>query len=136
MSLERGLPFSSLGPSRLSAEKRSPWPKGGMGIGLKNVPPQLHSILTFVLCCRDLFGQMKFILALVLTFVIWISSIIIVVPYVLSLDYNYINKTCDELWSTDGSRQGYTISLFLLDYALPLIALLVMYVMVWGRMQR
>lgn len=84
---------------------------------------------------RDLFGQMKFILALVLTFVIWISSIIIVVPYVLSLDYNYINKTCDELWSTDGSRQGYTISLFLLDYALPLIALLVMYVMVWGRMQ-
>ena len=79
---------------------------------------------------------MKFIVALVITFAIWIGSIITVVPYVLNLDYNYENETCDRSWDSDSSRQGYTISLFVLEYLLPLIALLIMYMMVWGRLQR
>jgi len=79
---------------------------------------------------------MKFIYAVVTTFFIWIASIITVIPYVLSLDYGYVNHTCHKNWNSQLSRQGYTISLFLLDYLLPLIALLILYVMVWGRLQR
>lgn len=84
---------------------------------------------------KNLLGQMKFIYAVVTTFFIWIAGIITVIPYVLNLDYNYANHTCDRNWNSQSSRQGYTISLLLLDYLLPLIALLILYVMVWGRLQ-
>ena len=95
------------------------------------------AMLTFLfLHYRNLLGQMKFIYAVVTTFFIWIASIITVIPYGLNLDYNYVNDTCDKNWNSQSSRQGYTISLFLLDYLLPLIALLILYVMVWGKLQR
>ncbi|KAJ7389027.1 hypothetical protein OS493_034161 [Desmophyllum pertusum] len=78
---------------------------------------------------------MKSIFAVVITFIIWIASIITVIPYVISLDYNYTNETCDETWESHSRRQGYTISLFLLDYVLPLLAMVIMYVIIWGRLQ-
>jgi len=84
---------------------------------------------------KDLFGQMKFITALVITFVIWMVSIITVVPYVINLDYDYENETCEENWDSHSSRNGYTISLFLLDYLLPLIAIIILSVLLWGRLQ-
>ena len=79
---------------------------------------------------------MKFITGLVITFVIWITSITTMIPYVVNLDYNYENKTCDESWDSDFSRRGYTLSLFLLDYLLPLIVMVTLYVLVWGKLQR
>ena len=79
---------------------------------------------------------MKFITAAVMTFIIWIVSIITVIPYVLSLDYDYENKTCEENWDSESSNKGYTMALFLLDYLLPLMAIIVLYVLVWGKLQR
>lgn len=85
---------------------------------------------------RGLFGQMKFITAVVITFVIWIISIITVIPYLVHLRYAYQNKTCEEDWGSDFSRNAYTLSLFLLDYLFPLIAIIILYVLVWGKLQR
>ena len=79
---------------------------------------------------------MKFITGLVLTFVLWITSITTVIPYLINLDYNYQNKSCDENWDSDSSRNGYTMSLFFLDYLLPLIAMIVLSLLVWGKLQR
>lgn len=79
---------------------------------------------------------MKFITGLVLTFVLWITSITTVIPYLINLDYDYANKSCDENWDSDSSRNGYTMSLFFLDYLLPLIAMIVLSLLVWGKLQR
>ena len=92
--------------------------------------------LTLCSYFRGLFGQMKFITGLVLTFVLWITSITTVIPYLINLDYNYQNKSCDENWNSDSSRNGYTMSLFFLDYLLPLIAMIVLSLLVWGKLQR
>ena len=79
---------------------------------------------------------MKFITAVLITFLIWIISIITVIPYVLSLDYDYENETCEENWDSEGGQKGYSIALFLLDYLLPLIVALILYLLVWGKLQR
>ena len=92
--------------------------------------------LTLCSYFRGLFGQMKFITGLVLTFVLWITSITTVIPYLINLDYDYANKSCDENWDSDSSRNGYTMSLFFLDYLLPLIAMIVLSLLVWGKLQR
>lgn len=85
---------------------------------------------------RGLFGQMKFITAVLMTFFIWIISFVTVIPYVLNLDYNYENKTCEENWDSEGAQKGYSVALFLLDYLLPLIVALILYLLVWGKLQR
>lgn len=84
---------------------------------------------------KGLFGQMKLITAVVITFVIWIISIITVIPYLVHLRYAYQNETCEEDWGSDFSRNAYTLSLFLLDYLFPLIAIIILYVLVWGKLQ-
>ena len=79
---------------------------------------------------------MKFITAVLMTFFIWIISFVTVIPYVLNLDYNYENKTCEENWDSEGAEKSYSVALFLLDYLLPLIVALILYLLVWGKLQR
>ena len=79
---------------------------------------------------------MKFITAVLMTFFIWIISFVTVIPYVLNLDYNYENKTCEENWDSEVAEKGYSVALFLLDYLLPLIVALILYLLVWGKLQR
>ena len=97
-----------------------------------------RNVLPHAMCVyfRGLFGQMKCITAVVITFVIWIVSIVTVIPYLVNLRYDYQNETCEENWGSDFSRNAYTLSLFLLDYLFPLIAIIILYVLVWGKLQR
>lgn len=133
-------------PFNLAWQASDNWPFGPVGCKilwpLQTAALQAMVYTYVALAChrlcgvtKDLFGQMKFITGLVITFVIWITSITTVIPYVVNLDYNYENKTCDESWDSDFSRRGYTLSLFLLDYLLPLIVMVTLYVFVWGKLQ-
>lgn len=79
---------------------------------------------------------MKFISAMVITFVIWITGILTVIPYVVNLRYDHENHTCEEDWSSNFGRNAYTLSLFLLDYLFPLIVIILFFLLVRGKMQR
>lgn len=52
--------------------------------------------------------------------VIWFVSFIPVCPYVAALRLNEITITCEENWKSEASRKVYTLSLFLLQYVIPL----------------
>lgn len=133
-------------PFDLVSQSSDKWPFGAIGCKilwpLQTAALQAMVYTYVALAChrlcgvtKGLFGQMKFITGLVLTFVLWITSITTVIPYLINLDYNYQNKSCDENWDSDSSRNGYTMSLFFLDYLLPLIAMIVLSLLVWGKLQ-
>lgn len=52
--------------------------------------------------------------------VIWAVSFIPVTPYMAMLRLNRANLTCGENWKDTTSRKAYTLSLFLLQYIIPL----------------
>lgn len=52
--------------------------------------------------------------------VIWFVSFIPVCPYVAALRLNETTLTCEETWKSETSRKVYTLSLFLLQYVIPL----------------
>ncbi len=52
--------------------------------------------------------------------VIWVVSFIPVCPYIAALSLNEITLTCEENWKSKTSRKIYTLSLFFLQYVIPL----------------
>lgn len=52
--------------------------------------------------------------------VIWVVSFIPVCPYVAALGLNETTLTCEENWKSETSRKIYTLSLFFLQYVIPL----------------
>ena len=51
---------------------------------------------------------------------IWVVSFIPVCPYIANLRLNTSTLSCEENWNNDTSRKVYTLSLFLLQYVIPL----------------
>ena len=51
---------------------------------------------------------------------IWVVSFIPVCPYLANLRLNTSTLSCEENWRKDSSRKVYTVSLFLLQYVIPL----------------
>ena len=56
-------------------------------------------------------------------FVIWIVAFIPVCPYIGVLHLNQTTSTCDEMWKSVTSRKIYTLSLFFLQYVIPLTSI-------------
>ena len=52
--------------------------------------------------------------------IIWVVSFIPVTPYVAMLRLNQTTLTCEENWNESSSRKAYTLSLFFLQYVIPL----------------
>ena len=53
-------------------------------------------------------------------FLIWVVSFIPVCPYIATLRLNTSTLSCEETWKNDASRKAYTLSLFFLQYVIPL----------------
>jgi len=53
-------------------------------------------------------------------FWIWVASLIPVCPYIASLQLNHTTLSCEENWKSEKSRKAYTLSLFFLQYVIPL----------------
>ena len=51
---------------------------------------------------------------------IWVVSFIPVCPYIASLQLNHTTLICEENWKRAKSRKVYTLSLFFLQYVIPL----------------
>lgn len=51
---------------------------------------------------------------------IWVISFIPVCPYIATLRLNTSTLSCEENWKNDTSRKVYTLSLFFLQYVIPL----------------
>ena len=58
-------------------------------------------------------------------------SIGLCVPYFIALDYNVSEMSCSESWPRVHYRQAYTIVLFLCQYALPLITMIIAYILIY-----
>ena len=60
-------------------------------------------------------------------------SISLCIPYFIALDYNASASegSCDESWSSFAIRQAYTVTLFLCQYALPLITMSIAYLLIY-----
>lgn len=61
--------------------------------------------------------------------VIWLLSVFQVLPYAIVLDLTD-EQVCDELWPSNESKKTYTLSLFLLQFVIPLSAITLAYTMV------
>ena len=64
--------------------------------------------------------------AKVLICIIWVSSLLLVTPYMVGLKYNGETKECMEVWSNE-QRRIYTIATFTIQYVLPLTIIIVAY---------
>ena len=51
---------------------------------------------------------------------IWVISFIPVCPYIAALRLNKTTSACEENWKSETSRKAYTLSLFFLEYVIPL----------------
>ena len=51
---------------------------------------------------------------------IWVISFIPVCPYIAALRLNETTSACEEYWKSETSRKVYTLSLFFLQYVIPL----------------
>lgn len=51
---------------------------------------------------------------------IWVASFISVCPYIATLQLNSTTLSCEENWKSERSRKAYTLSLFFLQYVIPL----------------
>ena len=58
-------------------------------------------------------------------------SMSLAVPYLLVLESDYLESSCDEVWPKVGFRQAYTIVLFLCGYALPLFTMSIAYMLIY-----
>ena len=92
------------------------------------------SVFTLVVlsCCRysaiihPFRRQPKKFEAKVLICIIWVSSLLLVTPYMMGLKYNGETKECMEVWSNE-QRRIYTIATFTIQYVLPLTIIIVAY---------
>ena len=65
---------------------------------------------------------------------IWIFSLLLVLPYVFAL--GIIDNNCDEKWSSESTRNIYTVGLFIFQYALPLTIIAAAYIKVVVRLRQ
>ncbi|XP_032233853.1 RYamide receptor [Nematostella vectensis] len=92
-------------------------------------------VLTYVLLSfhrtygvkQALFGQMNDIFIIFVLFLVWIGSVLSVIPYVIFLNYDVAKLSCAEMWPLLDDRRAYSAILFLLQYLLPLMVLIAMY---------
>ncbi|XP_031562172.1 galanin receptor type 1-like [Actinia tenebrosa] len=66
--------------------------------------------------------------------IIWIGSLVPIVPYMNSL--NLKNNSCEELWKSSDIRSIYTVCLFVFQYILPLMIIATAYTGIAGEMRR
>ncbi|XP_068713591.1 galanin receptor type 1-like [Montipora foliosa] len=63
--------------------------------------------------------------------VIYTFSVSLCIPYLIALNYEDNQRSCDESWPNYGSRQAYTIVLCLCEYVFPLTIMVVAYVFIY-----
>ena len=61
-----------------------------------------------------------------------VVGVAVVIPYVTVLDVQ--DGSCNETWPSEKSRKAYTVVLFLVQYALPLVFMTVMYSLALGHL--
>ena len=66
----------------------------------------------------------------ILLVVIWLLSIIQVLPYAIVLHVSSESTQCTELWPSEENKKIYTVILFLLQFVIPLTAITFAYTMV------
>ena len=68
--------------------------------------------------------------------IIHLLAIAVVVPYCISLTYEVIENevSCNERWKDQWQAKAYTISLFVIQYALPLIVMAIFYILAWRKL--
>ena len=64
--------------------------------------------------------------AKVLICVIWFCSLLLIVPYMLVLEYDEEQKECKETWSNK-HKHMYTLAIFVFQYVLPLVIITLAY---------
>ncbi|KXJ14807.1 neuropeptide Y receptor type 6 [Exaiptasia diaphana] len=77
---------------------------------------------------QALFAQMNDLFMMFIVFVIWIGSLLTVLPYVIFLNYDAARLSCHEMWPLLDDRRAYSGVLFVVQYILPLMILLTMYI--------
>lgn len=77
---------------------------------------------------QALFAQMNDLFMMFIVFLIWIGSLLTVLPYVIFLNYDAARLSCHEMWPLLDDRRAYSGVLFVVQYILPLMILLVMYI--------
>ncbi|XP_031564382.1 prolactin-releasing peptide receptor-like [Actinia tenebrosa] len=93
-------------------------------------------VLTYVLLSfhrtygvkQQLFGQMNDIFVMFIIFSIWIASMLTTLPYIIFLNYDAASLSCIEMWPLLDDRRAYSGVLFVVQYIVPLMVLLTMYV--------
>nr|QBS47871.1 neuropeptide-like GPCR [Tripedalia cystophora] len=110
------------------------WPvaTGGVNAGvltLVAIAVERYKAITSPMSFR--FNRYRALSTIFLTHVIGICA---VVPYSLSLHYSTSQVDCLETWSRK-SRQIYTLTLFLLQYAIPLPVIVTLYSLSWNKLR-
>ncbi|KAK3708368.1 hypothetical protein QZH41_014827 [Actinostola sp. cb2023] len=77
---------------------------------------------------QALFAQMNDLFMMFIVFVIWIGSLLTVIPYVVFLNYDAARLSCHEMWPLLDDRRAYSGVLFVVQYVVPLMVLLTMYI--------
>jgi uncharacterized membrane protein YiaA len=72
--------------------------------------------------------EMKEVFAILLVGVIWLSSFIIILPFMIVNKPLISENLCQENWPSETHRQIYTVALVLLQYILPLLIIAIAYV--------
>nr|UQI50268.1 prolactin-releasing peptide receptor [Haliclona caerulea] len=77
---------------------------------------------------QALFGQMNDIFVMFIIFSIWIGSMLTTVPYVIFLNYDAASLSCIEMWPLLDDRRAYSGVLFVVQYIVPLMVMVTMYI--------
>lgn len=77
---------------------------------------------------QALFAQMNDLFMLFIVFLIWIGSLLTALPYVIFLNYDAARLSCHEMWPLLDDRRAYGGVLFVVQYVVPLMVLIIMYI--------
>ncbi|XP_046852580.1 neuropeptide FF receptor 1-like isoform X1 [Xenia sp. Carnegie-2017] len=96
------------------------WPSQTIAITVSAFTLTALSVTRFWAVVKPLRQQLKMKQSILVIAMLWTLAICTVVPYVHFLRYKPIQKTCEEEWPVFKHRQMYTLSLLLIQYAIPL----------------
>lgn len=77
---------------------------------------------------QALFAQMNDLFILFIVILIWIGGLLTVLPYVIFLNYDATRLSCLEMWPLLDDRRAYGGVLLVVQYIIPLMVLIVMYI--------
>ena len=103
------------------------WPAQTLAITVSGFTLTALSVTRFWAVVKPLRRQITVKQSCVVNLLLWILGTATLVPYVIHLKHTS-ELICDEEWPTHRQRQIYTVSLFVIQYAIPLSIIITSYI--------